>query len=416
MEEVLTILLAGGKGTRLDPLTRDRAKPAVPFAGMYRIVDFALSNCINSRLFNILALTQYKSLSLEHHIAQGWGRFFHPEFGQWLTVASPQQRVSDDWYRGTADAVYQNLYSVEKSDAEHVLVLAADHVYKMDYRRMFGFHRGHGGPVTVATLKVPVAEAAGQFGVIEVDADARVTGFQEKPERPTPAPGDAGNCLASMGIYVFTARFLVDELRRNAEGADPGHDFGTHILPRLVGREPIRAFTFSGRGTGAAGYWRDVGTVDAYYRATMDLLSDAPGLDLYDRAWPIYSFQPSFPPPRVAVVPEPPGRPAGGSRHNIFANGTVSEGWVRGSAVGFDCRIEVGAVVEDSILFDRVVVGPGAEVRRAILDKGVRVAPGARVGVDPDEDRARGFVVSDGGVTCVAKDVVVGDREGAAGV
>ena len=173
MDSVLTILLAGGKGTRLDPLTRDRAKPAVPFGGMYRIIDFALSNCINSRLFNILVLTQYKSLSLEHHIAQGWGRFFHPEFGQWLTVASPQQRVSEDWYQGTADAVYQNIYSVEKSGAEHVLVLAADHVYKMDYRRMLAFHRGHGGPATVATLKVPVAEAAGQFGVIEVDADAR---------------------------------------------------------------------------------------------------------------------------------------------------------------------------------------------------------------------------------------------------
>jgi glucose-1-phosphate adenylyltransferase len=211
------------------------------------------------------ALIQYKSLSLEHHIAQGWGRFFHPEFGQRLTVASPQQRVSEDWYRGTADAVYQNLYSVEKSGAGHVLVLAADHVYKMDYRRMFEFHRGHRGPVTVATLKVPVAEAAGQFGVIEVDADARVTGFQEKPEQPTPAPGDAGNCLASMGIYVFTTQFLIDELRRNAEGMDSGHDFGTHILPRLMGRESIRAFTFSGRGTGAPGYWRDVGTVDAYY-------------------------------------------------------------------------------------------------------------------------------------------------------
>src|SRR4051812_2632195 len=343
---------------------------------MYRIVDFALSNCINSRLFNILALIQYKSLSLEHHIAQGWGRFFHPEFGQWLTVASPQQRVGDDWYQGTADAVYQNLYSVELSGAEHVLVLAADHVYKMDYRRILAFHRDHGGPATVATLKVPVAEAAGQFGVVQVDAESRVTGFQEKPDRPTPVPGDEGHCLASMGIYAFTARFLADELRRNAEGADPGHDFGTHILPRLLDREPVRAFMFSGKGTGAPGYWRDAGTVDAYYAANMDLLADSPGLDLYDRAWPVYSYQPSFPPPRVAVVPEPPGRSPGGPRHNIFANGTVCGGWVRGSVVGFDCRVEAGAVVEDSILFDRVVVGPGAAVRRAILDKGVRVAPG----------------------------------------
>jgi len=408
VDRVLTILLAGGKGTRLEPLTRDRAKPAVPFGGMYRIVDFALSNCINSRVFNILALTQYKSLSLEHHIAQGWGRFFHPEFGQWLTVASPQQRVNEDWYQGTADAVYQNLYSVEMSGAEQVLVLAADHVYKMDYRRILAFHHEHGGPATVATLRVPVAEATGRYGVVEVDAHAQVTGFQEKPEHPTPVPGDEGNSLASMGIYVFTARFLVDELRRNAEGVEPGHDFGHHILPRIMGREPIRGFTFSGRGTGAHGYWRDVGTVDAYYRANMDLLGDPPGLDLYDRAWPIYSFQPSFPPPRVAVVPEPSGRPAGGSRHNIFANGTVSTGWVRGSVIGFDCRVDAGAVVEDSILFSRVTVGAGAEVRRAILDKGVQVLPGARVGCDLDEDRARGFVVSEGGVTCVAKNAVVG--------
>lgn len=411
MSDVLTVLLAGGKGTRLEPLTHDRAKPAVPFAGMYRIVDFALSNCINSGLFNIIVLTQYKSLSLEHHIAQGWGRFFHPEFGQWLTIAPPQQRVTEDWYLGTANAVYQNIYSVEKSGAEHVLILAADHVYKMDYRRVLAFHRQHGGPATVATLRVPLAEAARQFGVVEVGADELVTGFQEKPDHPAPIPGDRLHCLASMGIYVFNAGFLIDELRQNAEGAEPGHDFGHHILPRIIGREPIRAFTFTGRGTGAPGYWRDVGMLDAYYSANMDLLADPPGLDLYDKTWPIYSFQPSFPPPRVGVSPEPGGRPAGGSRNNIFANGTVCAGWVRGSIVGFDCRIAEKAIVEDSILFDRVIVSPGAEVRRAILDKGVRVLPGARIGLDPEEDRTRGFMISEGGITCVAKDAVVCGRD-----
>ncbi len=334
-------------------------------------------------------------------------RFFHPEFGQWLAVASPQQRVGDDWYLGTANAVYQNLYSVEKSGAEVVLVLAADHIYKMDYRRMLAFHRGHGGPATVATLRVPVAEAAGQLGVVEADAESRVIGFQEKPDRPATVPGDDGHCFSSMGIYVFTTSFLVDELRASAEGPDPGHDFGTHILPRLIGRQAVRAFTFSGRGTGAAEYWRDVGTVDAYYRANMDLLADPPGLDLYDRAWPVYSFQPSFPPPRVAVPLEPAGRPAGGPRRNMFANGTVSEGWVRGSVVGFDCRVESGAVVEDSILFDGAVIGAGADVRRAILDKRAQVRPRARVGIDVAADRARGFEVSPGGVTCVPKGMVV---------
>jgi len=407
VDEVLVVLLAGGKGTRLDPLTRDRAKPAVPFAGMYRIVDFALSNCINSRQLNILVLTQYKSLSLERHIAQGWGRFFHPEFGQRLTVAPPQQREGGDWYLGTADAVFQNLYSVERSEAIYVVVLAADHVYKMDYRRLVAFHRDHGGVATVATVRVPVGEAAGQFGIVQVDAAARVIGFEEKPQHPAPLPGDEGHCLASMGIYVFTTKFLVDELRRDSHAVVPGRDFGHHTLPMIVGREDVRAFTYGAAGTGGGTYWRDVGTLDAYFRASMDLLADAPGLDLYDRTWPVYSFQPSFPPPRVAVTPVATGSLHGSSRRNIFANGTIAEGWLRGAVVGFDCRVEEGALVEDSVLFDGVTIGSGAEVRRSILDKRVRVGPGARVGVDADEDRGRGFVVSEAGITCVPEGAVI---------
>jgi glucose-1-phosphate adenylyltransferase len=407
MDSVLTLLLAGGKGTRLEPLTRDRAKPAVPFGGMYRIIDFALSNCLNSRQMRILVLTQYKSLSLEAHVSRGWGRFFHPEFGQWLAIGSPQQRVSEDWYLGTANAVFQNIYSIAKSGAEYVLVLAADHVYKMDYRPMLEFHRDRGGAVTVGTLRFPVAEAAGQFGVVEVDRASLVVNFQEKPERPACLPGDEAHCLASMGIYVFTAAFLIDELRRSAAGADPSHDFGQHFLPKIIGRERVRAFTFSGRGTGAPAYWRDVGTVDAYFRANMDLLAEAPDLDLYDKAWPIYSFHHSFPPPRVAVAPESPRERSAGPRHNIIANGTVADGWLRGAIVGFDCRIAAHAVVEDSILFDGARVGRGAEVRRAILDEGVQVRPGAQIGFDPDEDRRQGFVVSQGGITCVPTDTVI---------
>jgi glucose-1-phosphate adenylyltransferase len=407
MDDVLTILLAGGKGTRLDPLTRDRAKPAVPFGGMYRIIDFALSNCLNSRQMRILVLAQYKSLSLEQHVSQGWGRFFHPEFGQWLTVASPQQRVNEDWYLGTADAVYQNVYSIKRSGAEYLLVLAGDHVYKMDYRRMLAFHQNHGGVATVATIRCPVAAAARQFGIVEVDAASRVRGFQEKPERPTPIPGDEANCLASMGIYVFTARYLIEALSRNAQGTDSGRDFGHDLLPRLIGQEPVYAFAYSGRGTGGVTYWRDAGTIDAYFQANMDLLADAPDLDLYDKAWPIYSFQPSLPPPKVALAPQPARRSSGGPGHNIFANGTVAEGWLRGAVVGYDCRIDRGAVVEDSILFNGTSVGRGAEVRRAILDKAVQVGPGARVGFDRAADRRRGFVVSEDGVTCVPRGVIV---------
>jgi glucose-1-phosphate adenylyltransferase len=383
---------------------------------MYRLIDFALSNCLNSRQMRILILTQYKSLSLEAHVNRGWSRFFHPEFGQWLAIGSPQQRVSEDWYLGTANAVYQNIYSIARSGAAYVLVLAADHVYKMDYRPMLECHRDSGGAVTVGTLRCPVAEAAKQFGVVEVDGESLVVNFREKPERPASLPGDDEHCLASMGIYVFTAAFLIDELRRSAEGADPGHDFGQHFLPQIIGREPVRAFTFSGPGAGAPAYWRDVGTVDAYFRANMDLLADVPDLDLYDNAWPIYSFHPSFPPPRVAIAPESARRPFAEPPRNIFANGTVAEGWLRGAVVGFDCRIDDLAVVEDSILFDGACVGRGAEVRRAILDEGVQVLPGARIGFDADADRRRGFVVSEGGITCVPTDTVVEALSKSAGI
>jgi glucose-1-phosphate adenylyltransferase len=413
MDNVLTILLAGGKGTRLEPLTRDRAKPAVPFGAVYRIIDFALSNCLNSRQMRVLVLTQYKSLSLESHVSRDWGRFFHPEFGQSLAIASAQQRVGEDWYLGTANAVYQNIYSIEKSGVAYVLVLAADHVYKMDYRPMLEFHREHGGTVTVGTLRCAVADAAGQFGVIESDQALQVVGFQEKPARPAPLPDDEGHCLASMGIYVFTTAFLIDELRRNADGVDPGHDFGQHFLPRVIGREPVRAFTFTGRGTGAPGYWRDVGTVDSYFRANMDLLADVPALDLYDKTWPIYSFQPSSPPPRVMVVPDTAARPARAPRHNMIANGTVAEGSLRSAVIGFDCRIDRDASVEESVLFDHAFVGRGAHVRRAILDEGVQVHAGARVGFDIREDQERGFIVSEGGITCVPTDTIVEPRSDA---
>jgi glucose-1-phosphate adenylyltransferase len=310
--------------------------------------------------------------------------------------------------------VFQNIYSIAKSGAKYVLVLAADHVYKMDYRSMLEFHRESGGAVTVGTLRVPVAEAAGQFGVVEVDRASQVVNFKEKPERPACLPGDEAHCLASMGIYVFTASYLIDELRRSDAEPDPGHDFGQHFLPRIVGREPVRAFTFSGNGTGTP-YWRDVGTLDAYFRANMDLLAEAPELDLYDKAWPIYSFHASFPPARVAITPVSMPPPSPGLRHNIVANGTVADGWLRGAVVGFDCRIAAHAVVEQSILFDGASVGSGAAVRRAILDEGVQVRPGARIGFDPDEDQRRGFLVSEDGITCVPADAVVEGRSKATG-
>ena len=407
MDNVLTFLLAGGRGTRLDPLTRSRAKPAVPFGGVYRIIDFALSNCINSQQFRVLVLTQYKSLSLERHVALGWGRFFHREFGHWLDIVPPQLRASDDWYLGTANAVYQNLHAVERSGAEQLLVLASDHVYKMDYRRMLAFHRDHGGIATVAAIRFPVAAASRQLGVLEVDAEARVKAFLEKPECPPAVPGDDTHCLASMGIYVFDAAFLADELRRNADEIDPGHDFGQHVLPRLIGKAPVYAFLYPRAGTGDEGYWRDVGTIDTYYQANMDLLAETPELDLHDQSWPVYGYQPTMPPPTVAVVAPPRGHEVGVHKHNIFAGGTVVEGWAAGTVMGFGCRIDPEAVVIDSVLFDGASIGRGAQINRAILDKRVKVRPGARIGVDADADRRRGFVVTAGGVTCVPEDSVV---------
>ena len=299
MDNVLSILLAGGKGTRLEPLTRDRSKPAVPFGAVYRIIDFALSNCLNSRQMRVLVLTQYKSLSLESHVSRGWGRFFHHEFGHSLAIASPQQRVSEDWYLGTANAVYQNIYSIEKSGAEYMLVLAADHVYKMDYRPMLEFHREHRGTVTVGTLRCAVTEASRRFGVIESDQVSQVMGFREKPVHPAQLPGTRV-LLASMGIYVFTTTFLIEELRRNAEGSTPITISARTFFHGSLGGAGSRVHLLRPRHR-RAGYWRDVGTVDSYFRANMDLLADVPALDLYDKTWPIYSFQPSSPPPRVTA-------------------------------------------------------------------------------------------------------------------
>jgi len=410
MESVLTILLAGGRGTRLDPLTRERAKPAVPFGAAYRIVDFALSNCLNSRQLRIMILPQYKSLSLERHIALGWARFFHPEFGHWLDIASPQQRIDEDWYLGTANAVYQNIYSIVESGAENLLILAGDHVYKMDYRHMLAFHYQQGGVATVATLRLPLASASGQFGVVQVDSDSRVIGFQEKPECPSSLPADPEHCLVSMGIYVFKTSYLIDELNRNAADLQPGNDFGTHVLPRITGRENVYAFNYTGLGTGDVTYWRDVGTIDAYYQANMDFLVGEPALNVYEKTWPIYSFQPSFPPPKVTVLGQPTSRSLVGPQLNMIANGTVSEGWLKGAVVGFDCHISAMATVEDSILFDRVSIERGAEVRRAILDKGVQIRSGARVGFDAIADLRRGFVLSAGGITCVPKGTIVSER------
>lgn len=404
MHDVLAVVLAGGKGTRLEPLTRDRAKPAVPFGGAYRIVDFTLSNCLNSGLRKILVLTQYKALSLGRHINRGWRGLFSWELGEFVDIVPPQQRVDQHWYRGTADAVYQNIYSIEKEEPREVLILAGDHVYKMNYHHMLEFHRENHADVTVAALAVPVERAANQFGVIEVDQSWRIIGFEEKPANPKPLPNDPTRCLASMGIYAFQAHFMYEQLCQNAAKPGTSHDFGKDILPSIYQTHRVVAYPFRDENQKEEAYWRDVGTLDAYFDANMELVGVDPLLNVYDQSWPIRTFRPNLPPPKTVFADRQPGGRCGQALDSIVCPGTIiSGGLAERSIVGYSCRINSYATVEDSILFDNVEIGRRAKVRRAIIDKGVRIRPDMRIGFDPEEDRRRGFTISENGIVVIAK-------------
>jgi glucose-1-phosphate adenylyltransferase len=404
MNGVLAVVLAGGKGTRLEPLTRDRAKPAVPFGGAYRIIDFTLSNCLNSGFRKILVLTQYKALSLGRHINRGWRGLFSWELGEFVDIVPPQQRIDEHWYRGTADAVYQNIYSIEKEDPQFVIILAGDHVYKMNYHDMLMCHRQQNADVTVGALRVPVETAARQFGVIQVDESSRIIGFEEKPEKPRPIPGDETRCLASMGIYVFTARFMYEQLCQNAARPDAGHDFGHDVIPAMIHSHRVFAFPFRDANDKPEPYWRDVGTLDAYYEANMEMVQVDPLLNVYDQSWPIRTFHPNLPPPKTVFAERGPDGRCGQALDSIVCPGSIiSGGRVERTIVGHACRINSYASVEDSILFDGVNVGRRARIRRSIIDKGVEIPVGVEIGYDPEEDRRRGFVVSEKGVVVIAK-------------
>ncbi len=402
---VLTLILAGGKGTRLEPLTRDRAKPAVPFAGPYRIVDFTLSNAINSGLRQVYVLTQFKSRSLERHIRLGWN-FLSPELGEFIDVLPPQQRIDETWYKGTADAIYQNIYTLEKDDPEHLLVLAGDHIYKMDYAEMVRQHRAAGADLTIGCIPVLVAESD-QFGVMTVAADDRVVGFLEKPKTAPALPDDPGRCLGSMGIYVFNTRTLFELLCEDAAKADSGHDFGKDVIPHMLANDyQVFAHRFRDRNAKARPYWRDVGTLDAYYQATLDLVAAEPELNLYDAGWPIRTWVPQSPPPKFVHAGE--GRPGdirrGEALDSIVSVGCiVSGGSVRRSVLSPNVRVNSYAVVEDSILLDGAEVGRYCRVRRAILDKDVKLPAYTVIGYDTEFDRRRGFTVTEGGVVVVPK-------------
>ena len=409
MKRVLTLILAGGKGTRLEPLTRERAKPAVPFGAAYRIIDFPLSNCINSGLRRILVLTQYKATSLDRHINLGW-RFLCRELDEFIDILPPQQRIGEGWYRGTADAVYQNIYSIEKNRPDLILILAGDHIYKMDYSVMIEEHVRSGADVTIGSLPVSLKEGT-EFGVMQVDDNQRVMQFREKPSDPDPMPDDPTRCLASMGIYVFNANFLFDQLCRDATNHDSAHDFGKNIIPGVIKSHFVRAFPFRDKNTGSTSYWRDVGTIEAYYEANMDLVAVKPELNLYDRTWPIRTYQPADPPPKFVFADHTWNPPRTGVAYDSLISGgcILSGGRVRRSILSRNVRIEEYAEVDDSILLDYVQIGRGAKVRRAIIDKGVHIADGEQVGFDHAADQAKGYTVTETGLTVIAKVVTFPD-------
>jgi glucose-1-phosphate adenylyltransferase len=403
MRGVLTLVLAGGKGTRLEPLTRDRAKPAVPFGGAYRIIDFTLSNCINSGLRRILVLTQYKAASLDRHLYLGW-RFLCRELGEFIDVLPPQQRIDEHWYQGTADAVYQNIYSIEQTRPEYVVILSGDHIYKMDYSDLIQQHIDSKAPCTVGCIPVPLSEGT-DFGVMQIDSNERVISFREKPSDPDHMPDDSTRCLASMGIYVFNANFLFEELCRDATNNDSSHDFGKNIIPSILGTHLVQAYSFRDKNTGDGRYWRDVGTLDAYYAANMDLIAVDPQLNLYDRTWEIRTYQPPNPPPKFVFAQTEGPQPRVGQALDsmVCAGSIISGGKVERSIISPNVRVNSWAHVQDSILFEGVNVGRHAKIRRAIIDKGVTIPARAQIGYDLEADRRRGFVVTDEGVVVIGK-------------
>ena len=399
LEKTISIILAGGIGSRLHPLTAERAKPAVPFGGRYRIIDFTLSNCLHSGLRRILVLTQYKSHSLQKHLRDGWS-IYNPELGEYITPVPPQMRTGESWYSGTADAIYQNLFLLERSDAEFVLILSGDHIYRMDYAAMLQQHQESGAELTIACQTVSL-EQARSFGVVMVDEKDWITSFDEKPENPRSLPGDDGHALASMGVYVFSLELLAQLLHED-HSRDSTHDFGKDILPSIIGVHRVKAYRFggpSGRVT-ADRYWRDVGTIDAYYEANMDLLQPLPAIDLYQGDWPIRTYEGQHPPARS--VHGKTGREAE-IVNCMLASGTLVVGGTLRHAILFpNVRVEEGAVVENSLLFEGVTVEEGAQLQRCIVDKHVVIPAGEKIGFDLVRD-AELFTVSDRGIVVVSK-------------
>jgi len=400
MENVLAILLAGGAGERLYPLTKDTAKPAVPFGGAYRIIDFTLSNCINSDVRRILILTQYKSLELIRHIRDGWN-ILSPELGEYVEVIPPMKRVHEDWYQGTADAVFQNFQSIEAEAPENTLILAGDHIYKMDYGEMLDWHHRHNADITLASIRVP-PEEANRFGVLQIGEGWRVVGFEEKPQHGNPARSifDPDTVSASMGVYIFNTKVLLRLLHEDAENPNSSHDFGHDVIPGNIDKARVVAYDFHDINAKQVLYWRDVGTLDAYYEANMDLVDVTPVFNLYDHRWPIRTRATQQPPAKFVFAEE--GRRMGVAVDSVVSAGCIiSGGRVLHSVLSPGVRVNSFCEVEHSILMPEVEIGRNSRVRNAIINTGVKLPEESVVGLDLEADRAKGYTVTDGGITVV---------------
>ena len=401
MKKVLAMVLAGGRGERLYPLTRDRAKPAVPFAALYRIIDFTLSNCVNSGIRRIYILTQYKSLSLDRHIQMGWN-ILSMRMGEFINVIPAQQRINESWYQGTADAIFQNIYTLQQERPDLVLVLSGDHVYKMDYRALIEQHLAKKADLTFATIEMDKKHCR-EFGVVQVDKNFRVTGFQEKPAVPKTVPGKPDSILINLGVYVFNTEILVKRLIDNAKNKDTEHDFGKNIIPQMIAKDRVFAFPFTDSKTGQPGYWRDVGTLDAYWEASMDMLKARPRFDIYDADWPILTDEEISAPAKIEGFREKDGIMYGSVFNSIISQGCViRSGHVSASILSPNVTIDEYSAIHDAILMNDVQVGKQCRIKRTIIDKSVRIPNGTEVGYHPGNDRKR-FTVTDSGIVVIGK-------------
>lgn len=404
-QNTVALILAGGRGSRLKQLTDWRAKPAVPFGGKFRIIDFPLSNCLNSGIRKIGVVTQYKAHSLIQHIQRGWG-FLRGEFGEFVEIMPAQQRLAESWYKGTADAVYQNIDILRSYHPKFVLVLAGDHIYKMDYGQMLASHVNSQADLTVGCIEMPANEST-SFGVMTVDEKDRITGFQEKPKDPTPIPGQPDRILASMGIYVFNADFLYEQLIRDAQESESQHDFGINLIPHIASRYKVQAHRFGNQRHDESGflsnYWRDVGTVDAYWEANMELTRVTPELSLYDRNWPIWTYQEQLPPAKF-IFDEEDRR--GMATDSMISGGCIVSGArVRNSLLFSNVIVESGAQIDEAVILPNVQIAENARLRRVIIDKGTLIPAGLVVGEDPEED-ARRFHRSEKGITLITPEML----------